>query len=128
VAYNSITPPYGWALCDGLGGRPNLINRFILGGGGTRNIGFTGGAEEVTLTVDNLPRHSHYYTLNYPSTANRYNAKASGGGTAYYNGGFYNGNTGATGDNVPHENMPPYYVLVYIIKTQDYDFSYNLVT
>lgn len=30
------TIPDGWALCDGLEGRPNLLSRFIIGAGGAR--------------------------------------------------------------------------------------------
>ena len=128
VAYNSINPPYGWALCDGINGRPNLINRFILGGGGSRNIDATGGAESVTLTYEELPSHSHYYTLSYLSNTGVYNQKDSGGRSGYWIGGYKSGGyTAETGNNVPHENMPPYYVLVYIIKTQDYDSAYNVI-
>ena len=48
--------PAGWAICDGNNGTPNLTDRFIKAG----NIaGTTGGADSFTLTVSNLPAHSH---------------------------------------------------------------------
>lgn len=54
--------PNGWALCNGQSsnGRitPNLQNKFIVGIG-NRNPGDTGGAETVTLSIDQLPSHNH---------------------------------------------------------------------
>ena len=60
--------PAGWALCNGQvsNGRqtPDLRGRFIVGAGqGTgltlRNVNQTGGAETVTLTVNQIPAHNH---------------------------------------------------------------------
>jgi hypothetical protein len=72
--------PAGWALCDGQNGTPNLADRFVIGAGGTREPGDTGGATEHThtataadggahthgitvaghaLTVSQLPPHTH---------------------------------------------------------------------
>ena len=51
--------PPGWALCDGRNGTPDLRDRFIVGAGGSYDVGDTGGAESVTLTVAQMPQHSH---------------------------------------------------------------------
>lgn len=51
--------PTGWALCDGRNGTPDLRDRFIVGAGGSYDVGDTGGAESVTLTVAQMPQHSH---------------------------------------------------------------------
>ena len=51
--------PKGWVLCDGQNGTPDLRDRFIVGAGKSYSVGNTGGANSVTLTVDNLPAHSH---------------------------------------------------------------------
>lgn len=53
--------PDGWALCDGTQSTPDLRGRFVMGAGGSpyRNVGATGGAETVTLTVNQLPAHNH---------------------------------------------------------------------
>lgn len=50
--------PEGWAICNGSNGTPNLIEKFIKAG---TSSGVTGGNpnNEVTLTVDNMPTHSH---------------------------------------------------------------------
>lgn len=56
--------PAGWALCDGQNGTPNLRNRFIVGAGGSYNVGNTGGSNSVTLTVNQIPSHNHSGTTN----------------------------------------------------------------
>ena len=51
--------PVGWALCDGRNGTPDLRDRFIVGAGGSYNVGNTGGSNTVTLTTSQIPSHSH---------------------------------------------------------------------
>ncbi|MSU85902.1 MAG: hypothetical protein EXS21_12480 [Pedosphaera sp.] len=54
--------PDGWALCDGRQSTPDLTGRFVMGAGDPtrqRGVGFTGGAETITLTVGQLPAHNH---------------------------------------------------------------------
>lgn len=51
--------PTGWALCNGQNGTPNLINRFIVGAGGSYQTGSTGGADTVKLTIAQIPSHNH---------------------------------------------------------------------
>ena len=51
--------PEGWALCDGSNGTPDLRNRFIVGAGGSYNVGNTGGASSVTLNTSQIPSHRH---------------------------------------------------------------------
>jgi len=40
--------PPGWVLCDGNNGTPDLRDRFIIGAGGNRNLGATGGQTSHT--------------------------------------------------------------------------------
>ena len=51
--------PTGWALCDGRNGTPDLRDRFIVGAGGSYDVGDTGGSNTVTLTTSQIPSHSH---------------------------------------------------------------------
>jgi len=55
--------PSGWALCNGgtVNGHttPNLLNRFVLGAGSSYSVGSTGGETSHTLTINEMPTHSH---------------------------------------------------------------------
>jgi microcystin-dependent protein len=55
--------PYGWEICDGrvVSGRilPDLRDRFIVGAGAKYDVQETGGADEVTLNVSEIPNHGH---------------------------------------------------------------------
>ena len=55
-------------MCDGTNNTPDLRERFVVGAGGdnstvsgTYNVGNTGGANSVTLTVAQIPAHTHTY-------------------------------------------------------------------
>lgn len=58
--------PAGWKLCDGQNGTPNLIDRFIVGAGGSYNVGATGGTNNVSIAQQNLPN----YTMSGTSSNN----------------------------------------------------------
>ncbi|MEZ4966500.1 MAG: tail fiber protein [Saprospiraceae bacterium] len=131
----TATPPAGWLICDGssfnaatypalnavLGGNtlPNFKGRFPLGanfpvvpGGFPHALGSTGGEEEHTLTVAEMPSHSH--TITYSE------GQESGDSSTYsdLSGTGVTDNTGNTGGGQPHNNMPPYFVINFIIKAQ----------
>ena len=178
-ALNSI--PKGWALCDGKKyiinsdgnvsenstgiQTPDLRGRFVLGSGSggkdmnnellsERVSGITGGEEKHTLTLREIPGHTH--NLSYPYVA------CAGGGCLLGSGSVLSGvvlgtyekmtsysyrdpnalpritsNTGGTlrpstgtkadgaiadyttpaaYDTTPHNIMPPFYTLTYIMK------------
>ena len=102
---------------------PDLRGRFILGSnptkkvtGATTNfdrnirlINETGGEEKHTLTIAEMPNHNH----SIPANGNRTAYGRQGTGSGPFD---YVQQTGYNGSNVPHENMPPFYVLTYIIK------------
>ena len=128
--------PNGWALCDGTNNTPDLRGRFIVGAGGAYNLGDTGGEEQVTLTVDQMPAHmhtihedgyhNHGFTIYDANDLNwdgdNYNTgtddNVGGGSQTRYTHGAGNHSHGmnASGGNQPHENRPPYYALVFIMK------------
>jgi microcystin-dependent protein len=59
-----VSIPTGWNLCDGTNGTPDLRNRFIIGAGSTYSVAGSGGSTTNTLTVANLPPHTHTGTTN----------------------------------------------------------------
>lgn len=128
IMWSGDHPPTGWALCDGqiYNGTqtPDLRGRFILSSGsGTgftpRTIGDTGGVEKVTLSLDEMPIHKHDVSA-YVNVVNvsQYQSGDLIGGYSGYNV-FQNVNATVSeqdkGGNQPHENMPPFYVLAYIM-------------
>lgn len=139
------TIPNGWAPCNGkkykLDGAgkaieatdglhtPDLRSRFIYGynendtdikdASGTvlrpkLNLYDVGGEEYHTLTINEMPSHTHKYR------------GIRDGGNASYSHQWDSGNgnhddtpardTSNTGNTKPHNNMPPYIVLLYIMK------------
>ena len=107
----SITSiPNSWALCDGNNGTPDLTNRFIVGAGGDYTVGNTGGSEEVTLTIEQIPSHSH--AINHTPG----NTSGTSGSRLGSNFDDYTIASQSTGGDQPHENRPPYYALAYIMK------------
>jgi len=151
--------PKGWALCNGqllpivsnqalfslLGtmyggdGRtnfalPNLQGRVPIhtgqiSGGSSYAIGASGGVENVTLLVNNLPSHSHQANCsNAPGTSadptNNFWAKVAATGktpnvyAASANGQMAPTAIGVTGGNQPVTNMQPYLCVNFIIALQ----------
>ena len=94
---------------------PSLNTRVPVGAGNGYPLGATGGEEQHTLTVDEIPEHSHEtYAVK--------NANINGGtGTnilfAGENWAQNNISTNTSGGEQPHNNMQPYTVVNYIIAT-----------
>lgn len=108
-----------WHLCDGTNGTPDLRNKFIYGGNGTNN-GTTGGEVNHTLTTSELPRFTptaKFSTLTGDDSHYMYHdnnniiAAGSNRNTSVVSYPF-----NAIGNNQPHNNMPPYYVLAFMMK------------
>ena len=110
-ASNAI--PTGFVLCDGNNGTPDLRDRFIVGAGSTYSKGDTGGANSVTLTVDQIPPHSHIYQNQVAIT----NANDRPWPASNNDCRLDDADTSSTGGGQSHENRPPYYALFYIMKT-----------
>jgi microcystin-dependent protein len=123
--------PLGWALCDGQNGTPDLRGRFVLGAGqGNRLTNRVheeqGGDETVTLDIGKIPSHDHKIPrIKSNMTGNNYERwyppqPGQNVNAIDYNNmdNFYLSKT--TGGGQPHNNMPPYYVLVYIMKLNRY--------
>ena len=110
--------PSGWALCDGANGTPDLRGRFVVGAGGTYAVGASGGEAVHTLTENEMPRHRHdlpgeigYNWLYDDSSQGQRLWIASDDPHD-----VPDPETDYTGGGQPHNNLPPYYALCYIMK------------
>ena len=106
---NSIPP--GWHICDGTEGTPDLRGRFVLGQSDAYVYGSEGGEATHRLTVNEMPSHSHQLAITSRTGT-------TGDIIAITRGEYRFDSLGmsSTGDNQPHNNMPPYYVLYYIMR------------
>ena len=108
--------PSGFVLCDGNNSTPNLSGRFVVGYDASNSdydVNDTGGSESVTLTINQIPAHTH--NINLAVRAFYQEPRNFGVGT---DGSANNSeDTGSTGGGQSHENRPPYYALCYIMKT-----------
>lgn len=108
------TIPTGWHLCDGEDGTPDLRDKFVLGAEGSHSVDETGGEEKVSLTISQIPSHNHAINLKGSGNATAGNFADTFLKEAVYENGKLN--TTSTGSGSPHNNMPPYYALCYIMK------------
>jgi microcystin-dependent protein len=119
VAWSGDKVPEGWAMCDGQNNTPDLRGRFILSAG--QGTGLTarvskqvGGEENVTLSIAQMPAHTHTHNAYH---ANFHHKGGPTEGSAKPDCcGSFKVTSDPTGGNQPHNNMPPFYVLAYIIK------------
>lgn len=88
-----------------------IKDKFLLSCWETYQNGTTGGEEKHTLTVTEMPSHSHTCTLAYGATDP---AKGLGYATQIATTHFV-GFIDYQGGNAPHNNMPPY-LTVYMWK------------
>ena len=151
--WSGSTAPTGWALCTGgtVNGykTPNLKGRFVVGydngdanynnpgdlstkGTGSSNVG---GAKEVVLTNNQMPRHNHGGSTkidgkHWHKFKLGVEGDDSGGGGSHDEYTFAPGKTtlqtetdgvhshaiNPDGGTSAHENRPPYYTLAYIMR------------
>lgn len=95
-----------------------IEGRFLLGTSSSHAINTTGGSETVTLTINQIPSHSHSLVPNTTNTAiytgtGRYDNTETSGGRNH----IVNNNTGATGGGQAHDNMPPFRSVYIWVRT-----------
>jgi microcystin-dependent protein len=108
---------------------PDMRGRVGIGYGAgsgltTRGLGDISGAETHTLTVGEMPRHSHTSNAIGGSTglitSNSLNTASSGLDTTSNEPNLYATPVAlaidTSGSSLPHNNMQPYVVLRYLIK------------
>ena len=134
IPLGTSEPNTNWCICDGVTTNglvvPDLRNRFIVGSGSDYITGNTGGATSqsvtvsgsvgsTTLSVSQMPSHTHsitstkvyaYASSNLPGIDGQTNNYSSGatGGSSSHSHTFSGGSQTVT-------TLPPYYALAFII-------------
>lgn len=97
-----------------------IEDTFLLASGSSYAAGSTGGEAVHTLTVDEMPKHLHYYNsyqLGYPSTHSNdenYKTPVTNIGRSHEEDtNTPETHSNYTGGSQPHNNMPPY-LAVYV--------------
>ena len=147
-------PPKGWAFCDGqllpinqnqalfallgttYGGNgqttfalPNLQGRTILHFGSdplgnSYALGQSAGGESVTLTISQMPAHSHVaqgisvQANSFPAAGRTWAQSPSNPYSSNSNTVMNPSSLSQVGGSQPHNNMPPYLTLNFIIALQ----------
>lgn len=142
-------PPKGWAFCNGqllpinqnqalfsllgttYGGNgqtnfalPNLQERMPIHTGNGHNQGDAAGEASHTLTLQEMPAHTHAVTpgTSPPNTADPTNGYFAGGGQSVFgptpNTTMSPNFVSSAGGSQPHENLPPSLALNFCIALQ----------
>jgi microcystin-dependent protein len=125
--------PSGYYLCNGANGTPDLRDRFIIGAGNSYSAGNTGGAANKTLSIAEMPNHSH--TVFSAGSHQHYVKEVDAGeegnagtdqsvgnytdtGTTKYTSfaGDHTHSLSYTGSSTAFSILPPYYALAFIMK------------
>lgn len=97
---------------------PDMRNRFALGEG-TRDVQDTGGEEEVTLTIAEMPAHSH--DLNRRENSTAFGSLAPAGAA---NGPVSTSNAvQQEGGGNAHNNMPPFLAGIWVMRSKPVEFN-----
>ena len=83
-----------------------IKDKFLLTAGDTYTAGNTGGSATHTLTINEMPSHTHDGTRHYQSTSS-----TTGYSTSWESQKYETIATGSTGGDQPFSIMPPYLVV-----------------
>jgi microcystin-dependent protein len=101
-----------WGVGDGstTSNLPDMQGRVPvgIGGSGVTSVGDTGGEQEHTLTVDEMPSHRHANGGSSKTNSAAYYYPAGSNTTSY---------TAYAGGDDPHNNMQPYAGVKWVVKT-----------
>lgn len=126
--------PEGWLPCDGseipsdyqelataLGSTktPNLQGLFLLGvgnaeSGNSYTLGQQGGEETHSLSIAEMPKHSHNYEVTKLSPKSAWLERKDDWNSSSKSPAT----TSTEGNSKPHNNMPPFYAINYIIYAE----------
>lgn len=104
-------------------GLPDLRGRLPVHQGNGLILAETGGAEEITLTVNQIPSHTHPMLVSddIPTLSNPQNNTLGQAAAKFYRAGAPSvflaaGSIGSVGGSQPHTNFQPYLCVSFIIS------------
>lgn len=121
--------PAGYVFCNGANGTPDKRGKFSLNaisdGDGVYYPGATGGEINHTLITSEMPSHTHTdagHSHQFPFSASSggsasYEVRTATGSSDFYWGITASANIQNTGGDGAHNNMPPFLVSVFIMKS-----------
>lgn len=116
ILFSAIGTTYGVGDGSTTFNLPNLKGRVITGIDSNDTdfdaLGGTGGEKTHTLTIQEIPSHSHQFLFDHTAGSN-IDAVKTGGSSAWQM------NTTSRGEDQAHNNLQPYIALNYIIKVLD---------
>ena len=122
------TMRYGWAICNGYNGTVDKSGRVTTGintssGGGSslkplwnKDVKYTGGYELVTLTLSQIPSHTHNGHVIKASSNWSGGGRDSGDNATSTTGATEAAGGNAVGGTDGHNNCQPYVVGVFVQK------------
>ena len=120
--------PAHWALCDGTSGTPDLTDRFVVGAGSSYAVDDTGGVTSHSHSGGSTSTGgSHTHSISGNTSTNSTTNSAQSGVIDVAADGHYHSYSGTssssgshshtTGDSGSASNLPPYYALAFIMRT-----------
>ena len=112
-----IAYPVGSYYCSSVSTDPHELfggkweqvkGRFIFACDSSHPAGTTGGEAEHTLIIEEMPAHSHQQYVTANPGAGTYNTRLDWNQDNQKLNIYPQVQTGSTGGNQPHNNMPPY--------------------
>jgi len=94
---------------------PNLYAKYLMGAGAGSSypVGTTGGEENHTLTLSEIPAHTHTYSKYSPGPP-AVDDPVDGSNN---DGGYTVEATGTAGSGQAHNNLPPFMAGLWLVKT-----------
>lgn len=132
---NLANIPYGFALCDGKNGTPDLRDRFLVGAGNAYKLGNIGGENRHALTIDELPAHNHdaqnaigYFRSRSNTFYSTWNSKSKTLGSAAASGVFSVVESGLRSEGNADDNRTEFIVKFdgsKMVKSQGLNYSHE---
>lgn len=86
IAWENLTIPANWAVCDGNNGTPNMVGRFVMGASVDGDVRATGGTDAHTHTMPSTSTrvaHNHGGSKVIASGSPSGSVKATSGAGAF---------------------------------------------